>query len=294
MSLVSSNHPVSDSGLTVALHPLILLSISDYITRHVLRHQPGLVVGALLGQQNGRSITLEHAFDCQTIEDPSASEGSQSKQNGKPNQLLHEAWFQDRLQQYKDVHKAPALELVGWYTTTAETGPEAMHMPMHQQILNINETAILLAFHPPQTNTPAGQIVGGKLPLKIYESVYESAGDAGAMEVDSAEGVTKNTGLDLRFRELPYSVETGEAEMIGVDFVARGGGNATAINGAAGTSASSTNATANSSKSAKGKGKAPTVSASDNSKNSKDSKTQDEALSPEDEERTTSPISPSH
>lgn len=36
----------------------------------------------------------------------------------------------------------------------------------------------------------------------------------------------------LKFKELAYSVETGEAEMIGVDFVARGGGNATAVNGA--------------------------------------------------------------
>lgn len=33
----------------------------------------------------------------------------------------------------------------------------------------------------------------------------------------------------LRFRELVYSIETGEAEMISVDFVARGGGNATAV-----------------------------------------------------------------
>jgi COP9 signalosome complex subunit 6 len=39
--------------------------------------------------------------------------------------------------------------------------------------------------------------------------------------------------LNLKFRELPYSVETGEAEMISVDFVARGGGNATAVDGTA-------------------------------------------------------------
>jgi hypothetical protein len=35
--------------------------------------------------------------------------------------------------------------------------------------------------------------------------------------------------LKLRFKELPYSIETGQAEMIGIDFVARGGGNAAAI-----------------------------------------------------------------
>jgi len=37
--------------------------------------------------------------------------------------------------------------------------------------------------------------------------------------------------LALKFKELPYSVETGEAEMISIDFVARGGGNATAVEG---------------------------------------------------------------
>lgn len=36
-----------------------------------------------------------------------------------------------------------------------------------------------------------------------------------------------------KFRELVYSIETGEAEMIAVDFVARGGGNATAVEGTA-------------------------------------------------------------
>jgi hypothetical protein len=47
------------------------------------------------------------------------------------------------------------------------------------------------------------------------------------MDIDGA-AQTKT----IKFKELAYSVETGEAEMIGVDFVARGGGNATAVNGA--------------------------------------------------------------
>jgi COP9 signalosome complex subunit 6 len=37
----------------------------------------------------------------------------------------------------------------------------------------------------------------------------------------------------IKFKELVYSIETGEAEMISVDFVARGGGNATAVEGSA-------------------------------------------------------------
>lgn len=220
-SLVST-HKTSDSGLQIHLHPLVLLTISDHITRHALRRREEPIVGALLGQHNGRDITLEHAFECQIIH------GEQGAI------LLHQVWFQDRLQQYKDVHKEPALELVGWFTTAPTTGPELQHVPIHQQIIHdYNETAVLLAFHP--ISVLQGATQGGKLPLTIYESVYEGTPGAGkppnneadgdrSMDVDAPEGP-----LDLKFRELPYSVETGEAEMISVDFVARGGGNAANI-----------------------------------------------------------------
>lgn len=50
-------------AVPAVLHPLVILSISDHITRHTLRKQPGPIVGALLGQQNGRQLTLEHTFD---------------------------------------------------------------------------------------------------------------------------------------------------------------------------------------------------------------------------------------
>lgn len=72
----------SDSGLEVALHPLVLLTISDYITRHTLRNQTGPIIGALLGQQNGREVTVEHAFECKVLD------GS-----------IDPDWFMNRLQQ---------------------------------------------------------------------------------------------------------------------------------------------------------------------------------------------------
>ena len=60
-SLISS-HP-STSGLQIALHPLALLTISDYITRHTLQRQAGPMIGALLGTQEGREIAVEHAYE---------------------------------------------------------------------------------------------------------------------------------------------------------------------------------------------------------------------------------------
>ncbi|KAL8627232.1 hypothetical protein Q9189_007053 [Teloschistes chrysophthalmus] len=220
-SLVSA-HNSSDSGLQIHLHPLVLLTVSDLITRHILRQREGPIVGALLGQHNGRDMTLEHAFECQVIA-------------GDPGHvLLHQDWFQTRLMQYKDVHKEPALELVGWFTATPSTGPEMQHVPIHRQIIqNYNETAVLLAFHPSEALAEAGK--GGKLPLTIYESIYESTqsvGKSGRNDTDADQSMDvdgQEAPLDLKFRELTYSIETGEAEMIGVDFVARGGGNATNV-----------------------------------------------------------------
>lgn len=77
----------SDSGLHIQLHPLVLLTISDQITRHAARQQRGPILGGLLGQQNGREITLEHAFECPVT-------------CGLNNEtILPAAWFEERLQQ---------------------------------------------------------------------------------------------------------------------------------------------------------------------------------------------------
>lgn len=61
----------------------------------------------------------------------------------------------------------------------------------------------------------------------MYESVFE--GENVADSSSAAQSGDDRQALHIRFRELPYSIETGEAEMISVDFVARGAGNAMAI-----------------------------------------------------------------
>ncbi|KAL4870564.1 hypothetical protein BDV12DRAFT_165828 [Aspergillus spectabilis] len=204
----------SDSGLHLQLHPLVLLTISDHITRHAARSQQGPIIGALLGQHNGRAITVEHAFECSVIEGPDGEA-----------QLPNE-WFVDRVKQFKDVHKVPALDLIGWWSTAPPSGPTTAHLPIHRRILEShNESAIFLAFHPSQVQK--GSSGGGKLPLSIYESVYEgeSVTESGkGMQVDGEE-----QSPSIRFRELPFTVETGEAEMIGIDTVARTARNAAAL-----------------------------------------------------------------
>jgi len=153
----------------------------------------------------------------------------------------------------KEVHKQPQLDLVGWFTLGPASGPGPHVLPIHSRIIELyNESPILLLFHPESTYTEA--TAAGKLPLTLYESLSENAPNDPndkAMDIDGA-AQTKT----IKFRELVYSVETGEAEMISVDFVARGGGNATAVEGFAEASAPATETSkASDSAGKKGKGK---------------------------------------
>ncbi|KAF2717345.1 hypothetical protein K431DRAFT_288644 [Polychaeton citri CBS 116435] len=203
--LVSTGRAL-DTSLNVQLHPLVLLTISDYITRHTLRHQQGPVIGAVIGSQHGRDYTLEHAYECKLA----------AQQNNPDGVVLDRAFFETRLEQYREVHKAPQqLDLMGMFMIGPQSGPQPSHLPVLQQVREITNTdnILLLLFHP--ESDIVNHLQGGKLPITLYESFQEPLGDSG------------NT--QMRFRELSFEVETGEAEMIGVDFVAKGGGNATAI-----------------------------------------------------------------
>ncbi|THY32362.1 hypothetical protein D6D00_01626 [Aureobasidium pullulans] len=215
-SLLSSS--TSDSSLSVQLHPLVLLTISDYITRHSVRQQEGPIVGAIIGQQNGRQITMEQAFQCKT------------KQDGD-RIVVDDEWFAERLEQFKDVHKAPPLDLVAIFTLAPPSGPLPEHVPILQQLQHsYNDSLMLLLFHP-QTILD-GSLTGGKLPISVYETYYEP-GSESAEKGLQVDGWGMGRQLQMRFRQLPFEVETGEAEMIAVDFVAKGSGSATVQNSAA-------------------------------------------------------------
>ncbi|CAO2651628.1 Nn.00g041980.m01.CDS01 [Neocucurbitaria sp. VM-36] len=208
----------SDTSPTVQLHPLVLLTISDCITRHTLRQQTGPVVGAILGAQDGQNITMEVAFQAKL------------KANDNGEVALDDEWFSKRLEDFKDVHKQPQLDIVGWFTLGPASGPESHILPIHSRISELyTESPLLVLFHPESAFSEATG--AGKLPLTLYESISvntSSGPDDKAMDIDGAVQA-KST----KFRELVYSIETGEAEMISVDFVARGGGNATAVEGSA-------------------------------------------------------------
>jgi COP9 signalosome complex subunit 6 len=124
------------------------------------------------------------------------------------------------------VHKSPALDVVGWFTLVPVSGPVQELLPFQRYIAGLNETNILLAIHP--TAFEKAQTADQKLPITVYESVreLETAKDDGQMDID------KDESSDLKFRPVPYTIETDEAEMIAINFVSKGAGSATAVSDA--------------------------------------------------------------
>lgn len=125
----------------------------------------------------------------------------------------------------RTVHKDRNLDLVGWFTLMPRSGPGPNVLPIHTQILERNESAILLGLHPEEVGNDS---VGGKLPVTLYETFYEVDGGAKDAQDDGEDKEMKDGDAQLKqkFRELPFSVETGEAEMISMSSVAAGATNA--------------------------------------------------------------------
>ncbi|KAL2266929.1 hypothetical protein VTJ83DRAFT_4206 [Remersonia thermophila] len=211
-----STQKASDLGLQVVLHPLPILEISDFIVRGYQRGFQGAVVGALLGQQHGRNITIEHSFSCKAAK------------NNDGFYELDEPWFRQRLEQMRLVHKSPQLDLVGWYSLVPKTGPTAQHLPIHRQISTYNEAAVLLGFHVEEVLDQTSTAV----PITIYESNLEPADGHPATsttEDHDMKDAETAANLVLRFRKLQYTTDAGEAEMIAVQHIRGSGGGAAAV-----------------------------------------------------------------
>jgi COP9 signalosome complex subunit 6 len=122
----------------------------------------------------------------------------------------------------------PALEVTGLYTLCPETGPTTALVPIQKQAITLyNESSILLAIHPAAIASAAPTTADGKLPISVYEGIIEAdpSKEDGSMQVDGEAS-------SLLFRNIPYSVDTDETEMIAINYVAKGAGNAAAAEGA--------------------------------------------------------------
>ncbi|KAH9853084.1 COP9 signalosome subunit 6 [Lenzites betulinus] len=184
------------SGLSIALHPLPILNISEHLTRLRLQKRTRLpfVLGALLGTQTGRDVEIVNTFELAVADD---------------EVTVDQEFLVTRRDQYKQVF--PSLEFIGWYTVAER--PTARHIALHEQFTPYSSTPLLLILQPSTVFVASADSSGQSLPLKAYEPTLEIR-DRKSRSV---------------FVEAPYNVETGEAERIAVDWTAKGGSGGTSL-----------------------------------------------------------------
>ncbi|KAL4068255.1 hypothetical protein V8B97DRAFT_1918759 [Scleroderma yunnanense] len=102
----------------------------------------------------------------------------------------------------------PSLEFIGWYTVVSTV--TSRHITLHEQFTGYCSTPLLLVL---QAGSSTSDVTGQALPFKAYEP-----------SVEIRDKKTRSV-----FIEVPYKVETGEAERIAVDWTARGGGGRTSL-----------------------------------------------------------------
>ncbi|KAK9849666.1 hypothetical protein WJX84_003105 [Apatococcus fuscideae] len=177
----------SASGLDFKLHPLVVINISDHLLRikaNALDQAQGSdrVLGCLLGQQNGRVVDISNSFEIKYSMGPSGID-------------IDDAFLIKKQEQYKQVFAT--LDIVGWYATgKALTNAE---MVIHRKISEHNESPVFLQLD------PVFSAAQKDLPISLYES-----------ELHTVDNVPA-----FIFVQANFTIETSEAERIGVNQVAK-------------------------------------------------------------------------
>jgi len=102
-------------------------------------------------------------------------------------------FLKQKQEQYKKVF--PSYDVLGWYSTTPDVYAHDLHI--HRAIQSVNESSLYVVLDPVRTTK--------ELPVSIFESEVHIINDAPT----------------TIFVPTPFKVETGEAERIAVDHVAR-------------------------------------------------------------------------
>jgi len=179
-----------DSALSVILHPLVILNISDQWTRARVQNsvENPRVIGALLGIQSGRNVEIFNSFELVFQID-----------NKSKDVTIESKYLTRKQEQFKKVF--PTYDFLGWYSTSDAVVTADMDVHRSATITEFNESPLYLILD----TFSCGKKTTKELPISIYES-----------ELHMIEG--KPTNL---FVKVPYKIETGEAERIAVDHVAR-------------------------------------------------------------------------
>lgn len=190
-------------GITIRLHPLPIINMSEHMVRSVVQPIAGKegnnsrIAGALLGNHLGREVEIHTTFELLI------GEGDR----------IDQEYLRARQAQFKQVF--PTFDLLGWYSSGSIPMPQ--DMSIHKQLLDYNESPLFLQLSPSQ-NTIDQARSKGELPIGIYETFVDVSH---SIRSDQGEGVGLDKGPDMYFRPANYQIETGEAERIAVDHTSK-------------------------------------------------------------------------
>uniref|UniRef100_A0A915PSA6 COP9 signalosome complex subunit 6 n=1 Tax=Setaria digitata TaxID=48799 RepID=A0A915PSA6_9BILA len=221
----SVGHSELISAITVSLHPLVIMNISEHVTRISAQHTDGKpfeVFGAILGKQSGRHVEMMNSFEVKWSDEGKgyaiidanflSTREQQCKifffsdvyvheaYNTKLYQILFNISREDRMCIRLDQEVFHDLDYVGWYTVGGTT-PTQADWQVHQQFSVMHESPILVKLDP---KAPPGN----KLPVAIYESV-------------STTGVSTSGSASVVWHPVSWSLASEQAERIGIEHVAQ-------------------------------------------------------------------------
>jgi COP9 signalosome complex subunit 6 len=180
----------------VALHPLVLVNISDHYTRvkqQQRQQQPTMrAIGAFVGIQDGANVSVLDSME--VIVDPTTL-------------VVNLELLRRKLA--LTVAVFPRFEFLGWYLTGPVLPDQAM-LVIQKQMQELNESPLVLIMDDSAISgagqaQPSGQTQKKKvLPITVYETVMQRVNDQPVQT----------------FVEVPVKVETTESERITVDHTA--------------------------------------------------------------------------
>ncbi|CEH19101.1 COP9 signalosome, subunit CSN6 [Ceraceosorus bombacis] len=247
----SSTTKGGDVSVTISLHPLPILSISEHLTREVSqRHRDRnddagpFVYGALLGTQHGREVQVQNSFEIKVAS--SSTSNATASHTSRAVLKIDQEWLDKRFAQFKQVF--PTLDFLGWYGVGV--APSAQDLSIHKQLLEHNESPLFLQLAP-TTEALTNAKGRAELPVTVYEALLdfdgshamsqpavtgrpgnrgktEHAASDDAMDITEGESSSQASNLEVAtgepsivFVPAKYELRTGEAERIAVDYTSR-------------------------------------------------------------------------
>ncbi|CAG8617238.1 13478_t:CDS:2 [Ambispora gerdemannii] len=150
----------------------------------------GVVSTVVSTATNNSGLTVEFGRD---VEISNSYELSFNMIDG--HVIIDKEYFTTKQEQFRQVF--PQFDFLGWYTLGPYPLPD--HIEIHKQLQEYNESPLFLQMNPQEI------VTSKNLPITVYESI-----------IDIIDGQA-----NMLFIKAQYKIETGEAERIAVDHVAR-------------------------------------------------------------------------